>query len=495
MEVQGEQSSSSDGVELNSRKRSASSEDLEPPAKVVGGENTNPNTAKSSSNSTVEGSEGKSGGTARQYVRSKMPRLRWTPDLHHCFMNAVERLGGQDRATPKLVLQLMDVKGLTIAHVKSHLQMYRSMKNDENGQGIGSQSEKHMEGRDHLPDCYSHSRTGLQQFDNRRFVVNDDYESAQYYNLFNRPAMQTFDHRLTTRYERNPWAAHEEWLSRSYQIQLTNYGSARSLYSWNSGNNQDWKNKREKALPVTRRDSKLEFLGSTTTTDPLLSVQWGKKQEEVTERICNLPEEDCFRPDFKGDLNNISDQPTKHIRQVEIDWSRWKHGREATVDSTNLGHGRLGTSCIGLTDRNLQSAPVKCSEPITIDLEQESLPLQFQLQREQLVQQKPEPRTWESPESDHNRPERKKKPKEPNLQLMLKHADGQDQSWSEEEVDSSLSLSLFSKYQEKETKSLKLATSREGKPEPKPKPSFLQQANTETHIPRGISTLDLTMSI
>ena len=88
--------------------------------------------------------------------------------------------------------------------------------------------------------------------------------------------------------------------------------------------------------------------------------------------------------------------------------------------------------------------------------------------------------------------ERKKKTKEPNLQLMLKHADDQDQSWSEEEVDSSLSLSLFSKYQEKETESLKLATSRENKPEPK---NFLQQANTDTHKPPGISTLDLTMSI
>ncbi|CAK9201072.1 unnamed protein product [Sphagnum troendelagicum] len=73
------------------------------------------------------------GGTVRQYVRSKMPRLRWTADLHHCFVHAIERLGGQDRATPKLVLQLMEVKGLTIAHVKSHLQMYRSMKIDENG--------------------------------------------------------------------------------------------------------------------------------------------------------------------------------------------------------------------------------------------------------------------------------------------------------------------------------------------------------------------------
>lgn len=35
-------------------------------------------------------------GTVRQYVRSKMPRLRWTPDLHLSFMHAVERLGGQE---------------------------------------------------------------------------------------------------------------------------------------------------------------------------------------------------------------------------------------------------------------------------------------------------------------------------------------------------------------------------------------------------------------
>ncbi|MBA0748167.1 hypothetical protein Gogos_005015 [Gossypium gossypioides] len=32
----------------------------------------------------------------RPYVRSKMPRLRWTPDLHQCFVHAVERLGGED---------------------------------------------------------------------------------------------------------------------------------------------------------------------------------------------------------------------------------------------------------------------------------------------------------------------------------------------------------------------------------------------------------------
>ncbi|KAL2341295.1 hypothetical protein Fmac_009235 [Flemingia macrophylla] len=34
----------------------------------------------------------------RPYVRSRMPRLRWTPDLHRCFVHAVQRLGGEDSA-------------------------------------------------------------------------------------------------------------------------------------------------------------------------------------------------------------------------------------------------------------------------------------------------------------------------------------------------------------------------------------------------------------
>lgn len=60
------------------------------------------NGRRSSSNSTVDESEkndsnkAKACGSVRKYVRSKMPRLRWTPDLHLCFVHAVERLGGHE---------------------------------------------------------------------------------------------------------------------------------------------------------------------------------------------------------------------------------------------------------------------------------------------------------------------------------------------------------------------------------------------------------------
>ncbi|KAF3525007.1 hypothetical protein F2Q69_00051201 [Brassica cretica] len=72
------------------------------------------------------------------------PRLKWTCELHHRFIEAVNQLGGPNKATPKGLMKAMEIPGLTLYHLKSHLQKYRlgkSLKFDDNNLEDSSASE------------------------------------------------------------------------------------------------------------------------------------------------------------------------------------------------------------------------------------------------------------------------------------------------------------------------------------------------------------------
>lgn len=93
----------------------------------------------------LDGSAVRNAGPASSGGNGKQ-RLRWTSDLHDRFVDAITQLGGPDRATPKGVLRVMGVPGLTIYHVKSHLQKYRLAKYLPDSPADDSKDEKRTPG-------------------------------------------------------------------------------------------------------------------------------------------------------------------------------------------------------------------------------------------------------------------------------------------------------------------------------------------------------------
>ncbi|KAL1828821.1 myb family transcription factor PHL8 [Daucus carota subsp. sativus] len=99
------------------------------------------------------------------------PRLKWNPQLHQKFVHAVAQLGGADKATPKSLMRLMGIHGLTLYHLKSHLQKYRL--------GKGQQSQSSLDDDQAEYDERRIAPLSREYHDGRPTQINESLKIAQ----------------------------------------------------------------------------------------------------------------------------------------------------------------------------------------------------------------------------------------------------------------------------------------------------------------------------